>query len=707
MHIVDLHDPTEEIEAKRQKSQEAVSRVAAMRVTAEDWKRLFSLKNTVADEERLSEVKAAMEAGKLHRNPADAINKQGRVKKFSKAEALRLWRSLQEQERMDALRRMVAEMPKNYRLITSKATLNEFLALLNDEEEIVFDVETTGTDIWSDYIVGHVISAVKADVHAYIPTKHRTDRPQLPHEYVMRALKPYYEDPALGKIAHNAKFDIHMLRNEGVHLRGLTWDTQVAMHVLNENEPSRALKELVTKYLKIESYTYGFLFGDRGFHEVSDLTTALAYAGKDGDITLRLRDFQREHLKRIGLLRYYETVENPLIPVVVDMEREGFLLDPEKATEIGGQLADEIAKLNVEMRRDFKVDADFNFNSPEQLASLLYDKLKLDRGKPWIQRSTKKTVLEAIQNDHPGVTKLLEYREKAKLHGAFFDKLPRQVHSDGRVRGEFNQDATKTGRFSSKSPNLQQLPKYARTMFKAPDNHVILSGDFSQQEPRILAHFSGEPGLIEIFKSDRDAYRGTAARFYGIPYDEVPNDLRDKMKVGFLATAYGTQARTAAEQLGTTEAEAQKFLDEFFALYPHVTRWIERTKRFLRRHKYVEMLEGRKRRFPNYYSGAWWQRQGDERQAVNACIQGSAAIQTKVTMIAVNELCVRKGWRMLAAIHDEILVVAPETITPEDVAEFRGIMENAYKLRVPNKCDVEIGRSWGSLVDADEWFKHF
>src|SRR5690625_3817888 len=210
---------------------------------------------------------------------------------------------------------MVYNTPDNYWLITDEIQLAEFLDILDEEDEIVFDVETTGTDVWNDYIVGHVITAVKADVHAYIPTKHDDPRPQLDNALVNRFLKPHYEDETLGKIAHNAGFDIHMLDREGITLRGLTWDTLEAMKLLNENEPTFALKPLVTKYLRDDSYTYGELFGKKGFDKIP-LDQALAYAAKDGDVTLKLRDFQRYHLTKMpGVLEYYETVEVPLIPI--------------------------------------------------------------------------------------------------------------------------------------------------------------------------------------------------------------------------------------------------------------------------------------------------------------------------------------------------------------------------------------------------------
>src|SRR5690625_2262697 len=267
----------------------------------EAWARILSMKNSAPDERRLVEVKRAMEAGEIGREAESA------GKRFSKAEALRLGRVLDEKRAEDRLREMVENTPDNYWLITDERKLRELTSMVAKEDEIVFDVETTGTDVWEDHIVGHVISAVKADIHAYIPTKHNTETKQLPHELVTKYLSPIYEDETIGKIAHNASFDIHMLDREGIELRGLTWDTQEAMKILNENEQTFALKPLVTKYLGIDSQTYGELFGQKGFDEVSDLEIATAYAAKDGDVTLKLRDFQRNHLSSFPeMIRYYE-----------------------------------------------------------------------------------------------------------------------------------------------------------------------------------------------------------------------------------------------------------------------------------------------------------------------------------------------------------------------------------------------------------------
>src|SRR5690625_4524468 len=358
-----------------EKIKDAEQRKSSANETMEEaWEKIFNLKNSDRDVERLKEVKQAMEEGRIGREPAPEGRKQG---KFSRAEALRLFRVLEVEKRERRLQEMKEEMTDNYWLITDERKLRDLTSLVAKEDEIVFDVETTGTDVWEDHIVGHVISAVKADIHAYIPTKHNTETMQLPHELVTKHLKPIYEDETIGKIAHNASFDIHMLDREGIELRGLTWDTQEAMKILNENEQTFALKPLVTKYLGIDSQTYGELFGQKGFDEVSDLEVATAYAAKDGDVTLKLRDFQRNHLSRFPeMIRYYEEVEVPLIPIVVDMEKEGYEIDLAYAEEYGDQLRKEAEEYGEKV---FSVLGDINLNSQVQLKKAIEEDRKMTR----------------------------------------------------------------------------------------------------------------------------------------------------------------------------------------------------------------------------------------------------------------------------------------------------------------------------------------
>jgi DNA polymerase I len=695
---LNLRSPTSVSSEQAERVQAAVERKKAATETMEQaWERILAMKNTEADRQRLLEVKRAMEAGKIGRSPADA------GKRFSKAEALRLWRQLAELERERKIAELVAKTPENYRLITNEAQFLSLLEALENEPMIALDTETTGVDVYSDQIVGISLTLPRTDLHVYIPIRHDQGE-QLASEYVLDGLKPVLENEAIGKVLHNAKFDLHMFLSAGITVRGLKADTMVIMHLLNENEESFALKNLATKYLNEPSDTYEQLFGKAPFNTIP-LDVALVYAAKDTDITWRLYQFQLKHLERLPKLkRVYEEIENPIIDVSIEMERAGFVLDVDFAKKLSAELHAELEEIEQGLRQHF---GDLNFNSPTQLSAKFFDELKLDRKlPPGMKRSTDVKTLKLLASHHEGIKLLLEYREKTKLLGTYIDALPQQIKSDGKIHGQFNQSGTVTGRFSSNSPNLQNIPKRAQKLFVAPEGFVILNGDFSQQEPRLLAHFTGEEVLVNAYREGKDLYSTAASELFGLPIEECGDGSkwRKMMKTAILAVMYGTSAKTLASQLDISESEAEDFIKEFYARYPKVKAWIDGNIAFARKHGYVEMLYGRKRRLPEIKSKDRWERLRAERQCTNAIIQGSAAIQTKLTMIELQKLCRRKGWKMAFCVHDDLAVYANRDLTIEDVKEFESVLLNTVKLRVPNKSDIEISLRWGEGKTVKEWF---
>lgn len=692
----------------------------------EAWERLLSMKNSAADERRLWAVREAMEDGRLGRDPSDMFNRRGDSKQFSKAEALRLWQVLDEQNAKERLRKMVEQTPDNYWLIAEEERLNEFLALLDSEEEIVFDVETTGTDVWEDCIVGHVLTAVKADVHAYIPTKHVDPAPQLDNAYVNERLRPIYEDSTIGKIAHNAKFDIAMLDREGITLKGLAWDTFEAMKLLNENEMTYALKPLVTKYLRDESATYSELFGDQGFDKIP-LDQALAYAAKDGDVTLRLRDFQRYHLAKMpNVLEYYETVEVPLIPVIADTEKEGYVIDLKFAEEYGEELRAESEEYG---RRVFEGLGDINLNSPAQLKGAIETYI----GKT-IENTNAKQTLKPLAKEFPIIADLLKYRETTKLLSTYIDALPTLIKKKtGRLHAQFNQNGAKTGRFSSGGSgfNLQNQPRQARSMFVAPDGYYVVNADFAAQEVRIIASESGEEVLLDAFAQGMDAYASLASEFFDKPYEECyrkpdgsDTEERKRMKVVLLMSMYGASKYGLATALGISTKEAEQFLEGFFKKYRKIDAFIKRTQDFAKKNGFVWIGDKqRKRRLPDARKkrefipyGKWNDPKYDKerrlngsisvsmRQGPNAVIQGRAAIQTKETLIEVDRLAKDRGWKHFGAIHDEIIVLIPTSAGEEDYRELERVMTQTHLLEgVENGTDIEIQRRWGDSITLDEY----
>ena len=686
-------------------SQAAAKKRDSLETIEEAWTRILSMKNSEADKRRLNEVKQAMSDGIIGREPESAS------KRFSKAEALRLWRKLDEINAKKRLQDMVDNTPDNYRLILDKRSFMDMFYEIAVEELIVFDVESTGVDVWSDRIVGHVLSATSTDMHYYIPIGHDDPTPQLEADWVNDQLRTIYEDKTIKKIAHNSKYDIQMLQRAGITLKGLYWDTLEAMKLLNENEPTYALKPLVSKYLRDKSYTYSELFGrGTGFDEIP-LDVALAYAAKDGDITYKLYQFQRFHLEKHGnILEYFETVEMPLIPIVSEMEMNGYLIDREFAKEYGEELRKEAEASYAKVVEGL---GDININSPAQLKTAIEEHI----GNP-IENTDAKQTLKPLSKEYPIIAELLNYREKNKLLSTYIDALPELIReASGRLHATFNQNGTKTGRFSSQNPNLQNQPSEARKMFKAPNGQYIVNADFSAQEVRIIASLSKEDVLLKAFAEGMDAYASLASEFFGKPYEEcykLPDGSdtpeRKKMKVVLLMSMYGASKYGLAQALSIAPDEAAKFLDDFFKKYRKIDAFIKETQKFANRNGFVWIGDKqRKRRLPDARGNI---RQYDPkrnramRQGPNARVQGLAAIQTKMTMLELNRLCKRKGWSMYFTIHDEVGLLVGDDLTAEDIADIDRVMTQTYLLDgVDNATDVEVQRRWGNSITAEEYLK--
>lgn len=682
----------------------AAERKTSATETLEDaWERILAMKNSDRDQERLLAVKNAMADGRIGRNPAEAS------KRFSKAEALRIHATLAEMERESKLAELVENTPSNYVLITELSELRAVVSRALSEPIIAVDTETTGLDVYVDVIVGVSLTLPQEDVHYYIPIEPTQDERALPSELALEALRPLIEAEGVGKVLHNANFDIQMFLHHGIRLNGLKHDTQTAMHLLNENEPSYALKNIATKYLGEPSDTFAELFGkDAKFAEIP-LDIALVYAAKDTHLTWKLYEFQRRHFEPMPeMLRYYEEVEVPLLYAIVDMERTGFVIDTEYAKVYGEQMLAEIKRIESSLLA--QVGADVNLNSVQQL------KPELERitGVTLESLDAKKT-LKPLSKKHAIIAELLEYKELTKLYGTYISVLPEKIHPmTGRLHARFNPMGTVTGRFSSggNGVNLQNQPKDARKLFVAPEDYVIVGGDFSQQEVRCAAYFTQEHTLLNAYAEGKDIYTAMASEFYGKPYEECGDGTpeRKAMKVVVLAVLYGMSHYALAELLGITDAEAKRFMADFFAKMPKVSAWIEQTQTFAKRNGFVWMDgQKRKRRLPDAKKGLRGYNPDANRamrQGPNAVIQGTSAIQTKATIVALHDFCKRKGWRLYATVHDENLLLAPDTVTREDIAEFERVMVDTYVFgTVPNKTDIELSLRWGAGMTVDEWFR--
>lgn len=705
---------------------------------------IFQMSLTDTDKARLVEVKAALDAGALTRQ-------EGKTGAITKTEALALYPTLREVRRNAIIEKMLAEKPPNYLLVNTEDSLESVRSWLRHEPITALDTETTGVDVHgTSEIVGISITLPRADVHVYIPVAH-VGATQLPREYVFNRLRFYFEDARYKKVLHNAKFDAHMLRKHGVQFRGIHHDTMIAQKILNENEESLALKNLANKYghlfgYESDSYTFEELFGkDCRFDQV-DTMVACVYASKDTHLTWLLYKWQREHYKRLPRLEWlYDNIENPIIDVCITMERTGFLIDMEFAKSYGAQLSAEIEELTDELREHF--GGEINLDSPSQLAELFYDKLGLpDFSK---KRSVDSKALKAMRSKHAGIEPLLAYREKTKLFGTYVDALPLLVNDDGRIRGSFNQVRAVTGRFSSDSPNLQNLPPEARKLIVSPEGWLLIGSDYSQIEPRVLAHITKDFKLQAIYRNGIDLYSQLAADVFKVPIEECGDGskYRKSMKIGLLAVMYGISMFSLSESLKITVAEAQQFIKDFYTEYPQVYTWIKSVHEQVKRDEYVETLYGRKRRFPKHREKAiiydqaaadiceilgvdevplniWADEyktllpynlkrkfqdvkrdvERDRRMAVNAIIQGSAADIMKLALIALHDYCSAKGWYVNGTVHDEVLMQVTHDITLQEVEELEASMIGVVELDIPLKVDTEIFTRWGEGIPKNTFF---
>ena len=689
--------------------QAAAERKTKATETLEDaWIRILAMKNSDPDNAKLHAVKHAMDRGQLGRGPASAS------KRFSKAEALRLYAVLAESQRETKLAELVENTPSNYVLVTSVEALQDVLAKASTESIIAVDTETTGLDVYVDVIVGVSLTLPTFDTHYYIPFEPTQDDRALPSEHI-ELLRPLMESQEVGKVFHNANYDINMFKRHGIELSGLAWDTHPAMALLNENEPSFALKNLATRYLNEPSDTFSELFGKNAKFAEVPLDIALVYAAKDTDLTWRLYEFQRKHLESMPeVLKYYLDVELPLIHAVIEMERTGFDIDIDYAHKYGIEISEEIARLDAELKVEL---GNININSPVQLKEALE---RITRRQ--LESTDAKRVLKPLSREFPTIAKLLKYKELTKLYSTYISVLPEKIHPvTGKLHARFNANGTVTGRFSSggNGVNFQNQPYEARKLFVAPPGYVIVGADFSAQEIRCAAYYTGEPALVEAFEQGRDPYATLASEYYGKPYDECYKTADDKdtperktMKVGMLASLYGTGPGTLSQQLGGSLQEAKDFLETFFKRYNNIKRWIDETQAEAERYGYVWMDgKKRKRRLPDakLKTKKWNDpKRGDKmramRQGPNARIQGTSAIQTKTTLVNLYKVCRERNWKLLGSIHDECLVLMPYNFSVADINEFERIMVESYKFGdIPNKTDIEVMERWGVGVSVADW----
>ncbi|CAM5323104.1 DNA polymerase I [Rhodanobacter lindaniclasticus] len=598
--------------------------------------------------------------------------------------------------------------PGEYELVTTQPQLDAWLEKLRHAELIAFDTETTSLDAMRADIVGLSL-AVEPGRACYIPLGHDYPGvpPQLDRDAVLAALKPIFEDPARPKLGQHAKYDINILSHYGIAVQGLRHDSMLESYVWNATATRHDMDSLAKKYLGYETVKYEQVAG-KGAKQISfsqvDLDTACRYAAEDADITLRLHHALWPKLESVpSLRRVYEEIEIPLVPVLAEMERRGVLIDGDALRTQSQQLG----KRMLELQRQAYALAgrEFNLDSPKQLQAVLFDELGLEAKlkTPTGQPSTNEEALEAIADTHELPRLILDYRGLAKLRSTYTDKLSSIVNPrTGRVHTSYHQGSVATGRISSSDPNLQNIPvrteegRRIRQAFIAPPGWQVMAADYSQIELRIMAHLSGDEGLLKAFHEGGDVHRATAAEVFGLKPEEVSANQRRAAKAINFGLMYGMSAFGLARQLGVDRAEAGDYMARYFARYPGVHAFMEATRERAHRDGYVETIFGRRLYLENLTARNAGLRQGAERAAVNAPMQGSAADIIKRAMIAVATWLKERGddAHMLMQVHDELVFeVRAEAVEAVRAAVVER-MSGAAALAVPLLVDVGVGANW-------------
>ncbi|MBX3051671.1 MAG: DNA polymerase I [Caldilineaceae bacterium] len=613
----------------------------------------------------------------------------------------------------------VVENP--YLTITDVAGLRELVAKLSAAPLISFDVETTGTDPMQADLVGLGVAWAKGEA-AYIPVAHQ-EGTQLAWESVRSALSPLFADANRPKVAHNTKYDAVVCIRHGLDVAGAWHDTMTLAWLVDPASHSLGLKSTAERELGWRMIEISEIIGSGRKQITIDhapIEQVGAYCGADCDATLQLYHLLAPRVQDAGLWELYESIELPLLPVLAEMEMAGIQLDTDFLGEMSTNLAERL--LYCEKRLYEIAGHEFNIRSTQQLSQVLFEEMGfptqgLKKTKSGFF-STAAGELDKLANatddlnaeQQEALTLILDQRQLEKLRGTYVDALPVLVNpATGRLHTSYNQTGSSTGRLSSNSPNLQNIPirtemgREIRKAFVAPEGWLLLAADYSQVELRVLAHVAQEPGLLDAFRQDLDIHSATASKLFDVALEDVDRSQRGLAKTINFATIYGVSAYGLSSRSEMGPAEAQRFLDQYFATYPRVRTFIDETIRKATEDGYVETLLGRKRFFPELQAKLPFnQRQALERAAINAPIQGTAADIIKIAMIHLHRRLQAEGFqaRMLLQVHDELVVEMPAAEKEAVTALVVEVMESAYKLDIPLKVDADVGPNWYDMEKA-------
>ncbi len=600
------------------------------------------------------------------------------------------------------------EVHGRYETILDKKTFKKWVDKLAKAPVFAFDTETTSIDVMQARLVG-VSFAVEAGESAYVPVGHDyLDAPaQLTCDEVLEALRPILEDPQRAKLGQNLKYDCTVLHNHGVNLEGIRFDTMLESYVLDSTGSRHDLDTLALKYLGHKTIHYedvaGKGKGQLSFNQVP-LEQAGPYAAEDADISLRLHDALYPRLeKESAQASLFERIEMPLVPVLSKIERTGVRVDCDMLATQSRELSERIQALEVLAHKE--AGGPFNIASPKQIQEILFDRLELPvlSKTPKGQPSTAESVLAELADQHELPRLILEHRGLSKLRSTYTEKLPTLVNPrTGRVHTSYHQAAVATGRLSSSDPNLQNIPvrtaegRRIREAFVPEPGYRLVAADYSQIELRIMAHLSADEGLLNAFAKGEDVHRATAAEVFGVALDAVSGDQRRSAKAINFGLIYGMSAFGLARQLGIDRGQAQDYINLYFERYPGVRTFMDATRLQVREKKFVETVFGRRLFLPDISSSNHARRQGAERAAINAPMQGTAADLIKLAMLAVDEWLTKENHdaRIIMQVHDELVLEVPEADVKAVGKKLAVLMSEVAELAVPLKVDVGTGSNW-------------
>lgn len=598
---------------------------------------------------------------------------------------------------------------RNYTVITDQAELDRWMKRLEKAPLFAFDTETTSLSYMKAEIVG-VSFAIEAGEAVYVPLAHdyMGAPEQLDRDQVLEQLKPLLENPERPKLGQNLKYDKNVLANHDICLEGIAEDTMLQSYVLNSVGSRHNMDSLALQHLGEQTITFESIAGKGAkqltFNQI-DLAQAGPYAAEDADITLRLHQVLRPKLAETGRLRtVYEDIDLPLVPVLSLMEQRGVLINASTLRRHSQELAERMAELEKQAYE--LADETFNLGSPKQLQAIFYDKLGLPiiKKTPKGQPSTAEPVLQELALDYPLPRVILEHRSLSKLKSTYTDRLPEMInHRTGRVHTSYHQAVTATGRLSSSEPNLQNIPirseqgRRIRQAFVAPDGFKLVAADYSQIELRIMAHLSGDEGLLTAFSKGEDIHRATAAEVFGTDVESVTADQRRGAKAINFGLIYGMSAFGLARQLGVPRGEAQQYIDRYFERYPGVLKYMDAIRKQAHDDGFVETHFGRRLYLPEINAKNRQLQQAAERTAINAPMQGTAADIIKRAMLAVEDWLLSEhseDAQMVMQVHDELILEVRESMVDTIRKGLIKRMSAAAELDVPLLVEAGIGDNW-------------